>query len=290
MCPVCSTKISEHRREELGAGIRTFEKEPGRRVAFITWTVAHKHGDDLEDVLTRLLKARAATVAGEWAQKFNRRHGVLGRVRSLENTHGRNGWHPHIHELVFLEGESSAEAMAEELRPRWGRAVLKAGLRAVNDHGIDVRFSNEFIASYIANFGKEPTWSREHELTKANSKMGKRGSRTPLALLGDYSWEQDEKAGALWRIYARTFKGKRQLVWSDGLRRLLGLGQERTDEEIAAGGDGLSMVLARLTRTQWWKVLAHDCRAEVMQVADEGNAAKLWALLRSLGIEEEETT
>ena len=38
----------------------------------------------------------------------------------------------------------------------------------------------------------------------------------------------------MFRTYAQTFKGRRQLYWSNGLRDSLALAEQATDEEIAA--------------------------------------------------------
>jgi len=38
----------------------------------------------------------------------------------------------------------------------------------------------------------------------------------------------------LWREYADTMKGRRALEWSRGLREALALGEEKSDDELAA--------------------------------------------------------
>ena len=50
----------------------------------------------------------------------------------------------------------------------------------------------------------------------------------------------DADALDLWHEWEAASKGRRQLVWSRGLRELLALGVEKTDEELAeeaAGGE-----------------------------------------------------
>ena len=49
------------------------------------------------------------------------RQGFKGLIRSLEVTHGANGWHPHTHELWFLKG--SAEGLQSLLAGALGQGM-----------------------------------------------------------------------------------------------------------------------------------------------------------------------
>jgi hypothetical protein len=201
-CPVCASKITERRRVELTAAIASAEAR-GLQVLLVTYTIRHKRADSLKHSLEGLLKARKALLAGKWAKCFNERHGVVGRVRALEVTHGRNGWHPHVHELVFVQADVDQRVFLTELQGAWSRRLQAAGLRDVNEHGVDVRFADISAAEYVAKFGRERTWGPEHELTKAAAKIGKRGNRGPVGLLVDFLSGEDETAGLIWREYAR---------------------------------------------------------------------------------------
>ncbi|WP_458865142.1 hypothetical protein, partial [Enterococcus faecium] len=65
----------------------------------------------------------------------------------------------------------------------------------------------------------------------------------------DYS---PERASSLFRVYASAFHGRRQLYWSNGLRALLAMSNERSDEElVAAPEDERASLLATLTTEQW---------------------------------------
>lgn len=59
-------------------------------------------------------------------------------------------------------------------------------------------------------------------------------------------WQQDAH---LFRTYAESFKGQRQLYWSNGLRAFLALGEEATDEEVAAVQEDNARMLAELGRS-----------------------------------------
>ena len=82
------------------------------------------------------------------------------------------------------------------------------------------------------------------------------------------------------------FRGRHQLVWSDGLRaRLLPELEEKSDEELANEHDEMAVLLATLTLSQWRAVVGNDARAELLSVAASGDRAQLVSFLACLGIE-----
>jgi hypothetical protein len=148
-----------------------------------------------------------------------------------------------------------------------------------------VQFSDLAVGDYVAKFGHERTWDREHELAKSAGKVARGDNRNPVRLLADYTFEGDGAAGALWQHYARTFKGKRQLAWSPGLRELLGLKREQTDGELAAAVDDGLRLLAVLGRDDWRRVYLNEARGELLQIAATGDAGRLWAFIRALPLD-----
>jgi hypothetical protein len=210
------------------------------------------------------------------------RHGITGSVRALEVTHGDNGWHPHVHELLFIAAATDLGRLEGDLRARWDGVLATAGMRDVNEHGIDVRDSDEAVADYVAKFGREPGWTDEHEVAKAVSKRGRAGSRSPMGLLEDYCLG-DTAAGRLFTQYARVFKARRQLVWSFGLRALLLPDVEETaDEDVVGDASDYPDLLATFSLEQWRVIVGNDARAEVLEVAASGDAAEVWDFVRGL--------
>lgn len=297
-CPICSAKITERRRDDLTMGINNYYAAKGvKRVLLVTFTLSHQITDDLAVVKRALLKARKLLVSGRWAKEFAKTHGIVGMVRSLEVTYGSNGWHPHLHVLYFFDAEIAIIPFEESIKARWGQCVSSAGAFASWDYGCDVRYSDKEVANYVAKFGKEPEWKNSdkelssgkwsvaHEVTKGPSKVSKMGGRTPLQLLSDFAYG-DMPSGGLWWEYAVNFRGERQLAYSPGLRAMLGLDKEQTDQEIANEQSEVAIILAQLNRLQWKVVLGNDCRGELLQVASTGDSSALWAFLRSIGVAE----
>lgn len=283
-CPVCSAKVTERRRVDLAGGVGFWRSEAGGFLLLVTYTLRHSLGDSLSAVLSPLLAAFEKVHEDRWWVDFSAKHRIYGKVRSLEVTYGASGWHPHIHCLYFIASGDLPAVNAFELalKERWSALLSKQGRDASWQRGIDVRISDEDIAAYISKYGKEPSWTIEHEMTKSPAKIGRNGGRTAFQLLKDFS-EGDSASGRLFIQYAVSFKGKSQLHWSKGLRSLLRMDIQQSDEELAKSMEKDALLLASLSREQWRVILGNDARAELLIVAASGDIDAFWSFVASLG-------
>lgn len=118
-------------------------------------------------------------------------------------------------------------------------------------------------------------------MTKGHTKKALHGE-TPFDFLRSYLADsEDKQAGALFHEFATTFKGKRQLHWSKGLKDLYNVG-EQSDEEVAASQDDLARLLGIITLDQWRDVLAVDGRGVVLQLAASGGWDAVQCYLSSI--------
>jgi len=270
-CPVCAAKVSERRRVELVQALEEWKRRGGQ-VYLVTLTVPHYAGYKAFGLVETVLDLVRKFWSGRGAAS-GILPGYAGQIRALEVTHGENGWHPHVHILVFLERaleDSEVFTVWEALYARWSSLVGASGLGTPNKHGLTLQDGSE-AAKYA---GK---WGLPEELTKAHIKQARRRGRTPFALLADHL-DGDDQAGRLFREFARAFKGKRQLFWSRGLRDLLGLAHEKSDDELAASVDALDALLGVLEPDDWRLVLQRELRGEVLEVARSGD----WSAVRRL--------
>lgn len=267
-CAVCASRITEERRKDLHAATMSWLGGMG----MATYTARHNKATTLPEILNGLLEAFRAFKSGKFFQEIKESYGWIGSVRTLEVTYGENGWHPHIHELVFFSNEIPIDiAMRLEftLKQHWQAVLRRFGQTATHQRGLTLQTADSAIRDYVAKFGHEPIktgWTVAHEITKQVTKTGKQDGRTPNQLLYDY-WNGDIQARQIWKEYALTFKGRNQLVWSRGLRELLKMDKERTDEEIAEAVPEDAKLLATLTRSQWQGVLWANCVGEVLEKA-----------------------
>ena len=98
--------------------------------------------------------------------------------------------------------------------------------------------------------------------------------------IGDYS------GVPLFQEHCRVMKGRKQLVWSRGLREELGLNEEQTDEALAAALPAEYIVLASITAAQWRVIKAADwvIQARLIDIGQTGDKSLVTAFLRDLGI------
>ena len=261
-CPVCASKISERRRHEVAKAMQQAEAL-GLKVRLITPTIPHGLGDDLSDITDRMSNAWSRLWQGRQGQELRLALGVWGHIRALEVTHGANGFHPHFHALLFYHPEQTNDEQWQKLPGRWQAVAQKAGLPLPSlEHGCRIDDGTK-AAQYVS----KGVWGLESEVTKGHVKKGKRGSRTPFDLLRDYM-KGDKQAGALWRVYALAFEGRRQLYWSNGLKKLLAIA-DMTDEEIThQPDDEKSLLLATVTDEQWKLIYRRRMESAVLDLAE----------------------
>lgn len=280
-CSVCSSRISELRRQELNhalAWARRQSKETGGLGSVVpvmlTLTMRHGRDDELQTVLAAMKQAKRFLRQSRAWRRLKPR--IVGTVTATELTHGRNGWHPHFHELVFVRAGSEREALEllEQLRSEWLRSLAKLG-RDGDEHAFDLRGAAA-AGRYIGKFGAA------EELALGAVKSGRRAQRTPAQLLAAAA-AGDEHAGALWAVYARTFKGRRQLVWSDGFKRLVGVGEVSDDEAAEADQteDDRDFLIHAFPVAEWREILSRPgvSRAGMLEAAEAGGREALLAYI-----------
>ena len=310
-CPFCAVARSEDDRHQLSVAMAQAQND-GMFPVLLTFTLRHQNSDTLDSLQKSLRTAFNKTFSGRWYQDFKQRWEVVGKVTTRECTYGRNGWHPHLHILMFLRLELTERwtgEMQAEIATRWAEKLQISGFTANLVHGVDVRTADSDIADYIAKFGREPTsstWGADTELAKANVKRASLGGLTPFQLLGAAAGIADDlnaailmidgdraavrrKAGMLYAEFFRTMKGKPRLSWGD-MKRILELddalhlfAQENPEPER----DTWDMALIQSGPD--WKTITGgnggpDLRADLLAVCATRNAGRVNAWLIKNGI------
>lgn len=268
-CPVCSHKVATRRSEQLAEAIRRWESQGGR-VAMVTLTMRHKRGQDLSDLWDALSYAWQAVLKNEWAADqetygtpiprlvtHGKRKGQvvtenrIGWVRAVEATHGVNGWHLHIHALLFLKGDPDLDGLGKSMFQRWRDALIRKGLAApiASRGGLDAKWiegTAEPLAGYFTKNTYDGALRAGFEVARGQQKTGRKdGGRTPFEMLLNVTENLDNADDPLaqsravrdlarWHLWENVSKGKLQITWSRGFRDFLGLDDEQTDEDIAA--------------------------------------------------------
>lgn len=286
-CPICTAKIQERRRVEIASAVEYAYKN-SMQTAMLTLTFPHYFNDELEVLIKKQAKALALFRAGKAWTKFKERSGFAGLIRALELTYGTNGWHPHTHELWLLDSDFSANDEREFIVKRWLNCCIKAELVDANNsdqiaafmqHSVDIKDRCD-ASDYLAKNDAEGHWGVDRELSKAATKAGRAAGLHAFGLLALYK-DGDEVAGQKFLEFCKTMKGKRQLFWSHGLKKTVGI-EELTDEEIAEKKEDKADLLGLLTAEQWVLVRNAGLRSKLLDLAELGGFAAVTALLLKL--------
>jgi hypothetical protein len=273
-CPLCAPKVAARRAVEVEQALNAHQG----RVVFLTLTVPHYAHDDLGELLPEFTGALSSFWSRRAVKTALKGVGFIGSIRALEVTHGENGWHPHTHYLLFVDDSIADKLVSAKLygiiyeqwanvvSSRLGRAITLAGVGfEVVGGGADQGGTDEDarqLSKYVVKSLEDSLWGIPQEMTKGHVKKGRRGGRTPFALLHDYAIAGDKQAGALFCEFVREFHGRRQLSWSKGLRaKLFDTEAEATDQELAELVTEPATLLGTLTLDQWRRVLAAPQRA-----------------------------
>lgn len=308
-CPVCSAKIAAKRQGELARAVQAWQRQGGR-IAMLTLTVRHNKSHDLAHLWPIISDAWHATTSGAaWTQEqtmfgvdlarvvhSGKRKGetVIAKrirtVRLVEVTYGENGWHIHIHAILFLRpGVNPLDAayLGDEMFMRWRDSVTGAGMPAPSwAHGVDCHLvGGDQVGKDISEYFVKATYDGRHipsaspmsikagvisravsfETARTDLKSAQRDNRQPFQILEDIVERGDAADLDIWHEWEAGSKGRRQVAWSQGLRAELLEGEvEQSDEEIAEEVIADGVEVARIPGRSWTMVAKAHADALVL--------------------------
>lgn len=299
VCPVCSAKILARRSVETGVLLLGWENQGGRLVLG-TLTMRHHRGHGLAQEWDALQKAWKSVTSSKVWQKWKARTGSPGFVKVVEISYGQNGWHVHIH-FVLLVGPEVVEGDVAELAgwlfPKWQRALDRAGMSGALNLGQDLRLADgleaaEQFGEYLTKqtaYGTAESLGRE--LFGSWTKSARSWSRTVShwSLAEGFFETGDLELLRLWHEVEVASHGRRQFSMAKGLRELMALGPEKSDEEIAQEEAG-DRDLVQITRAGWAAVMRASRRGDwlpsrILEVIEERGVDGLCRWLEAEGIE-----
>lgn len=277
LCAVCAPKIAERRSAEIESAM-TVCKAQGGQVLMPTFTVPHGRKDPLADTLDLIKKALRSMAMSRRYKQLQDRLGVVGRIIATEITHGEaNGWHPHFHELWFFDRAGvDLVDLESQLFTMWRAACVKFGLgEPSRKHGVVVQDGSK-AAQYVSKMGNKE-WGLADEIAKASSKAGRKGSRSAWQLLDcmidpEATPQHQKRAEGLFREYAEATKGRRQLVWSPGLKKRYAIA-EMNDEELCAQVEEESVLIAKIPLDAWRAIRLQKMQPHILNAVQFGAQA-----------------
>jgi ribosomal protein L37AE/L43A len=293
-CPVCSRKIAAQRQADVEHACRWWEDRCGGALALGSFTVAHHAGTSLRSLWDAVAAGWAAVTSGRRWLSLCKLFGIEGWIKHVEVTKGVNGWHPHAHVVFFLHhglGQVERAKLSERLHREWNRGLAKHGFTSSAAYGVDVRMSHginaaRVLSEYLTKGVYEADGSAPRQVAfevTGGMQKDNGGGRTPFQVLEDFLRSGDVEDLADWHEWERGSYKRRQSAWSKGLRELVRLKAELTDEEAAAVELGTAaddvVVLPRETVRQVRYVLP-----DLLDVAerDGADALRAWLDARDL--------
>lgn len=246
----------------------------------VTFTLRHSRIDSLSGLMRLLCDAYQDMSRSRAFRDWRADSGQRGSIAATEITYGLNGWHPHRHVLMLFDRPVTREdeaAIRDELFDMWSHAVDRCGGRTVSREAFDVRAvtrGEEQVASYVTKTIKGVDGIGA-EVSLADVKAGRAaGSINPFQLL-DLGTPEAEK---LWDEYAEATKGRSAIRWSRGLRDDLGMGVEKTDEEIVDEAERMGDVRLLVAPAVFNRaVRSYRVACAVLEAAERGELACICA-------------
>lgn len=267
-CPVCSAVIRAERAADIQQAAETWQ-ERGGAIVFVTLTLRHRSSDALAHTLDGVLKSWQKTISGAPWLRWRDRLGIAGYIRAVEVTWGEEaGWHPHAHVLLFLDRTPSTdmlESFESFLYARWSQRVTEAGCgMPTRLRGVDVRLAGsdgQVLAQYLAKTQEaaRATSTRSKlgaEMARSDLKSTRKADRfMPFELLDAPA--NDQRAYQLWTEFYEATKGRRAITWSRGLRELVNLDEEKTDQQVVDEAERSPLVMTIPGQT-WDELIRSD--------------------------------
>jgi hypothetical protein len=284
-CPVCASKITEHRKNEIQEII---DKTADKHHYLVTLTFPHYETETCGESRRKFMDARRRMK--NWSEvqhhtefvpfrKILQHHQYDGSVTTVEVTYGVNGWHIHSHELfIFDKPVDDLRKFRADIFANWTKACLYSGIEikkplAFHRRAVQVdALHGDHIAkmtSYLTKISTGNTWGMAAELTKGSCKKQQNGNITPFGMLFEILDNKNnmKKYGQKFWEYCQTFKGKQAIRFSKGLKKKYGI-EEKTDEEIVTESDLLASLYGFFEIGEWKNILKLKMRGFVLQNSD----------------------
>jgi len=268
-CPACSRRLRTERGKRVEAAVNGL----GKRWQMVTVTLRHHDAMALAVSLPALSKAWRRTRQGGKVQRIWSER-VSASVRAVEVTHGRNGWHPHVH--VLLRTTEWTDEEKDALLARWQDAITdELGKVGRPDALHAITWSEPFDgddakgrALYVAKLGLEISGA---------GKLGRKGSRSHWQVAEDAA-NGDERSRLLWHEFYTATKGKRALELDDRAQAAA----EKFMQQDPKEGSGEPMGSIRVLRDdvralRYEEKFTRRIFAEVLEAAEtQGEAGVRW--------------
>ncbi len=279
-CPVCRAKIQQGRADQLRLLQQRFEADGGHTF-MLTFTLPHYHGQGLRGLLgSHKDKAGLSGAIARMRQHrtwrdFKAQAGYMADCRAMEVTHGDNGFHPHVHMIVYTTKPADLPRAQAMLSPLWADCCEAAGMDRPNEHGVR---ATKGVSDYLAK------WGAASELSSDAVKQAKNGNRSVAQLESFMLTDPDSVKGIL-KEYYQAMKGRKLLTWAGENIRDLYLDDDVTDLELATDDHGQGRKLFNIHRTTWLQIYNTGRIGRMLSMVENSPQTGLFDFLQAYNID-----
>lgn len=275
ICPVCSAKITQRRRDELAPALDNWQASGGG-LLMAAFTLRHSRSDKLANIRGILAEVLRELSHHRSFIALKKSYQVIGYISASEITWSEdNGWHPHKHYCFITERQLTDEeiqAFERDLSAVYIAILEKHGRDALDGVALKLQAASGGASEYLMK------WGIAEELTKQPIKKARSGGFSPFQLLEDSASgsETAKRSAALFVEYAAAMKGAHQVQYSRGIREVLGLSNKAAgDCVLAAEEQPDAILLAEIDRDTWRLIIARHQRVELLEAAASGSSLEV---------------
>lgn len=251
-CPVCAYPMQLKTLNEIEHAI-WLGRKAGHGVYLITYTFSHGVGDNLSMIQDMFSEAKQMMYRDKSYREIMKYYGYVGRITDYEiQICGKNGFHPHTHDLEFLDEDINLKEIQDIYADYWLKCLEAVGLSAKKDITVKV-LGYKGVGDYITKMGCEISLGSFTKYSRSEYSL------SPFQCLTMYHETKNDFYGLNWIEYVCNIKRKRIIGWSRGLRDYLGVRQfdEVNESDTWEEGDFPLMVfddyrdIEKLKPWQW---------------------------------------
>lgn len=258
-CPVCAHRIMLEKATDIKKAL-IYAENNGLVPILLTLTAQHSLACKLIDFIQNFKSAWRMFASGRQWREFKENFGIEHYITAREVTRARkftkdNGWHYHMHILLFVNKQNLLDNDAipniEYLfRNRWIHCLNKNGLNGIPDIACDLRAGKNVGQQYLTKLGltQNAKGDLDYELTGSENK-----GKTIWDILRDASFG-DIDAEYLYLEYVQVMTGENWITFSHGFKALI------EDIELETNESESSMTLWYWISQENWNVVVRNNR------------------------------
>lgn len=251
-CPVCAARIAVEKGQEILKALEWGKRENLAPV-MLALTASHNVGMSLAFFMGKFKGAWSMFSGHSRWRKFKKKYGIKHYIANREVTRGFNGWHYHMHLLLFLDfgalKAAAADSLQADMEALWLECLEHHELSGIEGIALKVSSHGNVGKTYLTKIGitiSETDGKLEYEMTSSETKKGK-----SVWDILRHSYHGDEEASRLYIEFVQAMTDTNFITFSHGLADLL---ENIELPEAEHNADNAKVDFAEIS-PYWWKIV-----------------------------------